>query len=424
MKSKILKKILGWLTIKILKKYNPTVIAITGSVGKTTTKDAIFTLLEGERKVRKSEENFNTDIGVPLAFIGVKGPGNSFKEWLSIIFKGLKLIIFKDKDYPNYLVVEMAADRKGDIDYLTNIAPPDIGVVTAIGDIPVHIEFFENVNEIIKEKSLLVKKLKRGGRAILNADDGRVFQMKGRTRGKVTTFGKSKQADFKIKEINFLGKEKPEGARLSISYKTQEHQIDLPHVFDRGTIISISAALSLAASLKIPLYRLSEKASKIVPPKGRMRLLEGVNNSYILDSSYNSAPSSNRKALEALKELPGKRKVAFLGDMLELGDYALRAHKEAIKEAHFVDVLITIGDNFKEVSNLFKGESYHFSNSKEALKKARGIIKEGDLVLVKGSQGIRTEKIVEALLKDSSKAKKVLVRQNYPWIKDEEETQK
>ena len=421
MKSGILKRILKKITEKIIAKYNPLIVAVTGSVGKTSTKDAVYATLNRYKNARKSSRNLNTEIGAPLVFLGVDEPGHDFKGWFLILIKGIKLILKRDKNYPEIIVMEMAADKPGDIEYLTSFIKPHIGIVTAIGETPVHLEFFKNVNEVVKEKSLLAKHTKKGGTVLLNADDGRVFQMKGRSKAKVKTFGLSERAEIRAENIKYTGDEEdPRGVEFLITHDTEEHTVELPHAFDEGTIYSVLAAIGAGISIGIPVYRLVESCKKVKPPKGRMRVIEG-DGFNIIDSSYNAAPKSTELAIKTLENLPANRKVAVLGDMLELGDESKKAHKEIGEMVNFLSVLVTIGEDSKIIGeaakeNGFTGDIYHFEDSEKASDKLKEIVREEDLILVKGSQSIRAEKVIEELM--TGDPEKNLVRQYYPWKGD------
>src|ERR1035437_7829614 len=168
--KKIIVLILSWQAHQVLKKYQPKIIAVTGSVGKTSTKDAIFSVLSPSRHIRKSDKSFNSEIGVPLTILGCDNGWNNPFIWFSNILHGFSLLISKH-EYPDWLVLEVGADRPGDIKDLTSWLKPDITVVTRFGKTPVHVEFFENREELIREKSYLVENLNRGGAAILNYDD-------------------------------------------------------------------------------------------------------------------------------------------------------------------------------------------------------------------------------------------------------------
>ena len=423
MKSEILKRVLRKITKKIITKYNPLIVAVTGSVGKTSTKDAIYTTLNRYKNTRKSSGNLNTEFGAPLVFFGVDKPGRDTKSWLKILWKGFKLTVIRDKNYPEVIVMEMGADKPGDIEHLTEFIKPHIGVVTAIGENPVHIEFYEDVNEVVKEKSLLAKHTKKGGTVLLNGDDGRVFQMKGRAKAKVKTFGFSDRGEIRAKDVKFLGdNQTPQGVEFILKHGTEEHKVELPYIFDKGSVYSVLAAIGVGISIGIPVYRLVESCQGFEPPKGRMRILEG-DGFNIIDSSYNAAPKSTELALETLKTIPGNRKVAVLGDMLELGETSKEAHRKLGENLDFLSLLVTVGEDSKLIGesakeNEFKGEHFHFKEASEAGKKLKELTKNGDLVLVKGSQSIRTELVVEELM--IGDPKKELVRQYYPWKGDGE----
>jgi len=175
--KKIIIQILIWESRLVLARYHPKIIAITGSVGKTSTKDAIFTVLSKFKIVRKSEKSFNSEIGLPLTILGLPNGWSNFLTWFENILRGFYLII-KKQPYPDYLVLEVGLGKPGDI--IKNITPwlkPDIVVITSFPDKPVHIEFFESVDEIIKEKSALAYAIKPDGILVLNHDDEKVYAL-------------------------------------------------------------------------------------------------------------------------------------------------------------------------------------------------------------------------------------------------------
>ena len=153
----------------VLHKYKPEVIGITGSVGKTSAKEAIYTVLESKFNVRKNIKNYNNEIGLPLTVIGVESPGKNPIGWFNVGLKVLRLMLIRDKNYPKILILEMGIDRPGDMDYLCNIIQPRIGVVTNISQS--HLEYFESLAQIQKEKSKLIKQLPKGGWAVLSSDN-------------------------------------------------------------------------------------------------------------------------------------------------------------------------------------------------------------------------------------------------------------
>ncbi|MCK4554802.1 hypothetical protein KAU19_07680, partial [Candidatus Parcubacteria bacterium] len=193
--KKIIQLKLKILAKLILAKYKPDVIGITGSVGKTSTKEAIYTVLASKFKVRRNIKNYNNEIGLPLTIIGADSPGRSIIGWYIVFLKALKLILFKDKDYPKILVLEMGVDRPGDMKYLNNIVKCKVGVITSIG--PVHLEFFGTINNIQKEKGGLIKNLTKSSWAVLNYDDEKVRQTGNNTEAQILTYGFNEKADVR-----------------------------------------------------------------------------------------------------------------------------------------------------------------------------------------------------------------------------------
>ena len=168
--KKIIVEIISFESQLVLKKYKPFIIAVTGSVGKTSTKDAIYTALSSTHKVRKSEKSFNSELGVPLTILGCPNGWSSLSIWLKNIFHGLELIVFNNA-YPEYLILEVGADRPNDIKNLTAWLHPDISIITRVGKVAAHVEYFKDPEELAKEKAYLAKRLKKDGILILSSDD-------------------------------------------------------------------------------------------------------------------------------------------------------------------------------------------------------------------------------------------------------------
>ena len=192
MVKSFLKKIIIWiLEIEariVLKKYKPRIVAITGSVGKTSTKDAVFSIFSRFFNARKSKKSYNSDIGVPLAILDCESGWYSPLLWIKNILKGLG-IIFGKENYPEWLILEMGVEGKGDIENLLKIVKPKVGVITFIGELPVHVEFFASPEELAREKSKLVKALGGDDFAVLNFDDDTVFSLKDEIKARVLGYG-------------------------------------------------------------------------------------------------------------------------------------------------------------------------------------------------------------------------------------------
>ncbi len=433
---KILEKLLRFFSKKILKKYKPEVIGITGSVGKTSAKEAIFAVLSFEYNVRRNIKSYNNEIGVPLTIIGVKTGGHSIFGWFKVFYKACKLLVFKDKDYPQILVLEMGADKIGDIKYLVDFVRPKIGVLTAIAE--THLQAFKDLQGVLKEKEIIVTSLPKEGFAVLNYDDDNVRSLKDKLKSRVITFGFNEEATVKAGELLFSGLEqdfcetqyqwdcKIWGTNFKVSYNGSSVPIFLPHCFGKQQAYAALAAAGVGVAYGMNLVDVSEALRQYRSPNGRMKLIAGIKYTLIIDDTYNSSPLAAKAALEVLEmiNLPeGKRKIAVLGDMLELGERSAEAHREIgfkVVESG-IDYLITVGPESKltaqaaEEAGLLKSQIESFEDNEKAGIFVQNLIQSGDLILVKGSQGMRMEKIVKEIMAEPLKAKKLLVRQTGEW---------
>jgi len=444
--KQLIQKILLILSRIILKKYQPEIIGVTGSVGKSSTREAIFAVLSSEFNVRQSEKNYNTELGVPLTIIGARSGGKSILGWLAVILRALSLIIFTSQSYPKILILEMAADHIGDIKYLTSLAPCHIGVVTTVGES--HLEQFGTVENIQKEKQTMITHLGRGDYAILNADDQLVFAMKEKTKAKALTFGFAEGADVQAMELSLVGLEKEReaeenekvtpssywegnewGVNFKLSYKGSAVPVFLPRVLGKQQVYAALAGATAGLIYKLNLVKIAEALKSYEAPRGRMNLVAGIKHTMLVDDTYNASPLSTVAALEVVGgiSLPlGARKFAVLGDMLELGSYNQEGHKlvgRKVKEFGF-DFLVAVGERAKEIINGAESLGFpedkimHFDNAMEAGLYLQDTIKPNDLILIKGSQGMRMEKITKELMAEPLKAEKLLVRQDKFWLKN------
>ena len=411
---KILKIILQILTKKAIQRYKPLVIGVTGTVGKTTTKEAIFTVISGKFRARKNKLNFNNEIGVPMAVLGFDSQTKI--GWLANILKSLWLCFgLKQKNYPAILVLELAADKPKDISYLVDMVRPTVGVITAIGETPVHVEFYASSKDVAKEKSNLIKHLPpSGGLAILNYDDLTVLEMKDETKAKVMTFGFSADADVFASDVSYFGPEQDGvlgGISFKIHHKNSFIPIRLNNLIGRPLIYSFLAAVVVGLDLGMNLVEISQSFSNFIPPKSRASLVRGIKNTIIIDDTYNASPVAMHVALETLRDFAQVsqeqrgggfgRKIAVLGDMKELGVHTMQAHEAVGNLAgEIVDVLITVGEATRFIADAAKNQMpadkiFEFSNAEQAKIKVHEILREGDVVLIKGSRSMQMEKIVE-----------------------------
>lgn len=426
-----LQKILRYFAIKILKKYKPFIIGITGSVGKSSTKEAIYIVLKDHFNVRRSLKNYNNEIGLPLTVLGRLSPGKSLAGWLRVFWMAIGSIWFPEKNYPKILILEMAADHPGDIKYLTKIAPCQIGVVTTIG--PTHLEFFKNIENVIKEKQIMISHLPPRGWAILNADDPRVLAMKEKTEAKILTFGFSEKADIRALEIEIdqdlssTKYPKINGLRFKVKYSGSIVPVFLPNVLNRSVVYSALAAVAVGIIFDLNLIEIAEPLRNFEPLAGRMKPIKGIKNTLIIDDTYNSSPKAVLSALEALEEIKvfaGAKKWVVLGDMLELGESAKNEHRkigEIVAEKGF-DYLLTFGFQAKNIAQAAKESGMDeekikiFDNQQDLSQFLKDNLNSGDVILVKGSQGMRMENIVKEIMAEPTKARQLLVRQTEEWL--------
>ena len=425
---KILQLKLELLARLYLWRYKPEIIGVTGNAGKTSTKEAISAVLSATRRVRVASGNLNNEFGIPLAILGgfdreyyEDGPSIGF--WIKVVILGFLKIIL-DLRNPELLILEYGADQPGDIKRLVSKYKPHISVITAVGDVPVHIEFFKDAEVVAQEKSNLVKVLEAQDYAVLNHDDDRVLDMKQRTRAHIMTYGFDEESDIHVSGFDLISNE--EGAPVGATFKLHNGQTFLPVTITGSLGKSQAWAAAAAAAVGIiygmNLVDISEALSHYHGPKGRLNILKGIKKSHVIDDTYNASPASMRLALETLRDLPGLRKVAILGDMLELGDHTIPAHQAAgTFAAEFVNILVCIGSRAKFIAEaamdqLPQENIFTFDTSEEAKLKVQELLKERDLILVKGSQGIRMEKIVAEIIAEPQKAKNFLVRQSKKWL--------
>lgn len=417
----ILKFILKKLANLTIWRYKPKIIGITGSVGKTSTKLALYTILKNHFSCRASPMNLNNDLGLPLAILGEWNesdlklvssdtpPKTKFFSklffWLKVIFKSLWQIIFKNRFYPQVLILEYGADRPGDIKYLLSIARPEIAVLTAVGEIPVHVEFYESPESVALEKSRLIMSLPVYGCAILNYDDYTVQNVSHRTKAHILTFGFEDGADIRIVGFeNKIENNKPVGIIFKLAYQNNLVPFRVRGAFGKAQAYACAAAAAVAINLGINLIQISEDLENYRPPEGRANLVEGIKNSLIIDDSYNASFLSMMAALDLLKSLPAKRKIAILGDMLEIGKYSIFAHENLGKIVPSVsDVLVTVGPRAKILAESAKDYGLKsknvlsFETVDEAIDSVIDLIKPGDLILIKASHGIKLYKLAQIL---------------------------
>ncbi len=416
--------LLFYLSRKILERHKPKIIGITGSVGKTSTKDMIGVVLRGTVSARVTEKNYNNELGVPLTIIGAHAPGKSLIKWLYVFLKGIYLAFFWDRTYPRVLVLEMGADHPGDIEKLTKLAPCDIGVLTWIGE--AHYEFFNSSEALVAEKKIILTHLPKIGVAIGDVDNEKVREiLSSNLRAQtVVTTSMYQPSTYTVKHVASFGGEHIEGVAGVVYYGEEHVLLRLPNCLGTAYFHSAMLACAVAAQFGVGLHVAVQRLSQnFVGTPSRMRIVPGIKGTTLIDDSYNASPTAVYSALEALLTAPATRRIAVLGDMRELGKITEKSHKDvgAYVAHHRFDELICVGELARDIvrgareAGMDESLIFHFASSTEAGKFLQERIRKGDVLLVKGSQGARMEKVVVELMAEPLRAAELVCRQYGSW---------
>ncbi len=414
--------------LQLSKNPKAKIIGITGSAGKSSTREAIVAAI-GNLLIVKNCDFGNSETGIPLDILGIKPNNYSLIDWLRMILIIPVKLLFNWNRYDIY-VIEMGIDSPKspkNMEYLLKIIKPDIGVFTNIST--VHGESYDYLisptisgatrHQAIKEaiaveKSKLINSLTSTGFAILNSDSEIILNACKLTQSKVLTFGQNYQSEFLIKkyktDIN-------RGTIVDIQVDNQTYTITLPnYLLSKAYSYNLAAALAVASALGIPPKQsTSNLNNNFTIPSGRMTLLKGIDGSYIIDSSYNASYESTVDALQLLKQIKSDNKIAVLGDMREVGQSSEYAHKEIIKLAKTITPhILTIGKEFKSLNDT---SITSYLTTKDALESLKNLIKHKSIIIFKGSQNnIYLESLIEKILLNPSDSK-FLCRQSKYWKK-------
>ena len=344
-----------------------TLIGITGSAGKTTTKEMIATLIATERRTHKSWGNFNNQIGAPLCLDNVP-------------------------DDAEVVVSEMGMNHKGEIAEIAGLMRPDVGVYTNIA--PVHIEFFGTIEKIAEAKRELLENLREGGTVVVNNDNEHVVRISSDYAGPKVTYGIDHGADFRATNIRERGLL---GTRFTVDGR--ELELALP---GRHNLENLLAAIATARTIGISWDGITRGVANVKPAYHRGVIVEWKG-ATIYDDTYNSNPYALKRALELMTQADvSGRRIAVIGDMLELGEQELQFHRDSGKEIpRSIDMVIGVG---KRTNALLEGareaghtDVHHFDDALSAGEFLKNEIRENDLVLIKGSRGVGLDRIVTML---------------------------
>ncbi len=416
-------KILSMEAAVVIRRRQPYLIAITGNVGKTSTKDAIFAVLKNNHSVRKSEKSFNSELGVPLTVLGLQNAWNNPFLWLKNILDGFFIMLFPG-EYPDILVLEMGVDRPGDMAAMCRWIKPDVVVLTRLPDVPVHVEYFSSPEAVVAEKMELVKALKPDGILVYNNDDEQIVRAVQEVRQQAIGFSRYSLSDFTASADKVLYRDGvPDGFEFLLTHNKTTKIVRITGSLGVQHTYNIAAAIAVARVVGVSLDEAVEALREYESPAGRMRILPGLKDTMIVDDTYNSSPTAAERALLSLKELYGhKRKIVVLGDMLELGDFSSEEHEKlGALVAKVAGVLVTVGVRARKIAEgalehgMDEAAIFQYDSVERASNELQEMMRPGDYILVKGSQGVRLEKLVEEIMAYPEDAPVLLVRQSEEW---------
>lgn len=426
MKNVLKKIVVAVLTFEakvLLNRTKPTIIAITGSVGKTSTKDAIFTVLKNHKKTRMSQKSFNSEIGVPLSILGLPNGWDNPFTWFKNFFDGF-IIAFFSRNYPEVLVLECGVDRPGDMANLTKWMKPDIVVMTRLPDVPAHVEYFVTPEAVVAEKMELLKALKPNGVFIYNHDDMKLQEAVTSVRQQAIGFARYLPTHYMASaDAIVYHNDEPVGSTFTLSHLNEKTPIKVMGSIGMQNAYVVAAAAAVAAQFDVSLESVAASMLEHASPAGRMRMIPGIKGSLIIDDTYNSSPVAVEAALTSLSEIRGaKRKIAIIGDMLELGQFSSRAHEKVGEQVpKCADVLFTVGVRARKIAEtavefgMHEKFVFQHDDSARAGRELQNFVQPGDVILIKASQGVRAEKIVEEIMAHPEQAASLLVRQDSSW---------
>jgi UDP-N-acetylmuramoyl-tripeptide--D-alanyl-D-alanine ligase len=371
------------LARSVLAEWKGTIVGVTGSAGKTTTKELVARVLSAAGPTHKSAGNLNNAYGLPLSALEMVSGGRAASEF-------------------DYAVFEMGMSTPGEIRRLTEIAPPRVGVVTLVA--PAHAEFFEDgIEGIARAKAELVEGIVSGGVAVLNADDERVARMAGlRSDVRAITFGLEGERDVTARDVVPEGLS---GSRFRLVTPDGQADVSLPLV-GRHNLMNALAAAGVGVALGLASGLVAESLAAASPAKMRGEVVRLANGAVVVDDSYNSNPRALAEMISALRSVPcAGRRIVVAGEMLELGSQSAELHHAAGRAAAEAGVDRLVGVR-GDARHLVEGareagldEAVFVETPEEAAGKLVGTLGPGDVVLVKGSRGVATDRAVAALVR-------------------------
>lgn len=410
-------RLLEFQARRLFKTHKFKIVGVSGSVGKTSTKLSIATVLQQKHRVLVQQGSFNDEIGLPLACFNLELPGHIFNPfpWIKVLIQ-METALHRPFPY-DVLVIEIGTDAPGEVPHTLSYITPDIGVVTAVT--PEHMEYFGTLDAVAQEELAIVAGSRQ---ALINHDDVEAAYRRKYVapHGGALYYGLGKDADYAFHVAS------TDPVKGTIGTLTKHGHTQLANVtfglYGAHSAKMAAAAYAVGELLGLTKEQLKQGVEAITPAPGRMNSLSGINGSVIIDDTYNSSPEAALAALSALSVAPAGRRIALMGSMNELGDQTVAYHQEVGEAAAGVDLLVTLG----KLANTHLGPAavaagldptrmQSAASPKAAADYLKVILRPGDVLLAKGSQnGVFAEEVVKLLLADPADAAK-LVRQSPSW---------
>lgn len=406
------------LTRRHLKRVQPRIIGVTGSAGKTTTKEIMAAILERRHKIKKSDKNLNTEFGAVYSILGLR-PARGLSDWGRVLFRACIASLKTPEPYEK-LVLEMGVDKPGDMDEILKVFTPNIMVFLNVKNIHIDKYQFPNRQAIYDEKSKACYAVAPNDFVVVNIDDSFARQLVDKVPANVVSIGTSNDADLRASKV----RTDRDGLHFNLEYEDKSIPVHVPGILGECHLSSILAGIAVGFLNGLPWKVIEHALKEFQLPPGRMNPLPGKNDSMIIDSSYNASEDTMLAALDVLSLFSG-RKIAALGTMNELGELTESSHRKVGKAAaEKADMLIAVGAHAKlyaegaHTGGMSASMIHVFDNSQKAGEFLAGALERNDTVLAKGSQNnVRMEHLVKACMKYPDEARKKLVRQEPYWLR-------
>jgi UDP-N-acetylmuramoyl-tripeptide--D-alanyl-D-alanine ligase len=407
--ERVLQPPLARLAKAIVDRHRPLVVAVSGSVGKTSAKDAVSCVLGEWKHTQSSPGNQNDELGVPLSIIGAAPSGRNLLGWLATLRRARRMLRSREGSYPDCLVLEFGSCHPGDVEYLMRMTTPRVGLLTAVE--PTHLEFYGSVEAIALEEGKVVTMLPAGGAGIVNADNASGRAAIHAASCPITTYGFAATADVRgLRVASSIDWRRRVGfTDLELRCGQERATVRIQGTLGSHSCYAPLAAIGVAQAVGIPFRRAVDALRRYVTPAGRMQCRAGRSGSLVVDDTYNSSPAAVLRALETLAGTASRsdhsRAIAVLGPMAELGPSSRVRHEAVGRFAAELGLhrLVTVGEEAGAAAGAARGAGMpadrvlELAGPEEAIRVLTERARPGDVVLVKGSQSSRLARVTEAL---------------------------